>query len=148
MEVAYNVRRVPAGVYEAQLVLTIAPTISGGSLMRADAQVVWFPPRAAAEYIDPARYHVLRIAVTILGPRPQTIARAITSQAAITRLAEALNQSRVQPAGGAILPADLRLLPPGIRGLAAQPARGGHLRDSVAVRRRPDQRRRPTAADA
>jgi len=97
MEVAYNARPVPAGVYEAQLVLTIAPTSSGGSLVRADAQVVWFPPRAAAEYIAPARYHALRISVTILHPRTHTIARLVTSQAAITDLANALNQSEVQP---------------------------------------------------
>ena len=97
MEVAYDARPLPAGVYEAQLVLTIAPTSSGGSLVRADAQVVWFPPRAAAEYIAPARYRALRISVTILHRRTHTIARLVTSQAAIAHLANALNQSEVQP---------------------------------------------------
>ena len=38
---------------------TIAPVSSGGSLVRADAQVIWFPPRTAAEY-DPARYQRAR----------------------------------------------------------------------------------------
>jgi len=97
MQVGYNARSVPAGIYAARLVLTIAPASSGGSLVRADAQVIWFPPRTAAEYIDPARYHVLVIAVTILNPRSHTIEKAVTSQAAITQLAEALNQSQVQP---------------------------------------------------
>lgn len=97
MQVGYNARSVPAGVYDARLVLTIAPASSGGSLVRADAQVIWFPPRTAAEYIDPARYHVLVIAVTILNPRSHTIDRVVTSQAAITQLAEALNRSQVQP---------------------------------------------------
>ena len=104
MEVGYNARSVPAGIYQARLVLTIAPARSGGSLVRADAQVIWFPPRTAAEYIDPARYHVLMIAVTILNPRLHTINRVVTSQAAITRLAEALNQSQVQPVGAPLCP--------------------------------------------
>jgi len=59
--------------------------------------VIWSPPRTAAEYIDPAHYHVLVIAVTILNPRLHTIGRVVTSRAAITQLAEALNRSQVQP---------------------------------------------------
>jgi hypothetical protein len=96
-EVGYAARSVPAGVDAAQLVLTVVPTMSGGSFVRADAQVTWIPPRTAAEYIDPARYHVLMIALTTFSPRLHTIHRVVTSQAAITRLAEALNQSQVNP---------------------------------------------------
>jgi hypothetical protein len=96
-EVGYTARSVPAGVYAAQLVLTVAPARSGGSLVRADAQVIWFPPRTAAEYIDPARYHVLTITVTIANPRQHTIRKVMTSRAVITRLAEALNRSRAEP---------------------------------------------------
>jgi hypothetical protein len=58
-------------------------------MVRADVQVIWFPPRTAAEHIDPARYHVLAITVTLH--------KVVTSQAAITRLAEALNRSPVRP---------------------------------------------------
>lgn len=96
-EVGYAVQSVPAGVYAAQLVLTVVPAMSGGSLVRADAQVILFPPRTAAEYIDSARYHVLTIDLTTFSPRLHTIHRVVTSQAAITRLAEALNQSQVNP---------------------------------------------------
>ncbi len=97
MQVGYGVRSVPAGIYQARLVLTIVPASSGGSLVRADAQVIWFPPRTAAEYIDPARYHVLVIAITFFNPRLHTIDKVVTSQAAITQLAEALDQSPVEP---------------------------------------------------
>jgi hypothetical protein len=96
-EVGYMARSVPAGVYAAQLVLTLAQTRSGGSVVRADAQVIWFPPRTAAEYIGPGRYHVLAITVTVAGARQHTVRKVVTSQAAITRLAEALNRSPVQP---------------------------------------------------
>jgi hypothetical protein len=97
MLVSYDVGSVPAGIYQARLALTVAPASTGGSIVRADAQVIWFPPRTAAEYIDPSRYHVLRITVTVLNPRLRTISKVITSQAVIARLADALNQSPVQP---------------------------------------------------
>jgi hypothetical protein len=97
MEVSYTPRSVPAGIYMAQLVLTVVRAGSGGSLVRADGQVIWFPPRTAAEYIDPARYHVLAITVTIYGHRLQTMHKVVTSQAVIARLAEVLNRSPVQP---------------------------------------------------
>jgi hypothetical protein len=95
--VGYAVRSDPPGVYAAQLVLTVTPTATGGSLLRADAQVIWYPPRTAAEYIDPARYHALSIAITTFSPRLHTIDRVITSQDAIAQLAGALDQSQVNP---------------------------------------------------
>jgi hypothetical protein len=97
MEVSYTPRSVPAGIYMSQLVLTVVPAGSGGSMVRADAQVIWFPPRTAAEYIDPARYHVLAITVTIYGRRLHTMHKVVTSQAVITRLAGVLNRSPVRP---------------------------------------------------
>jgi hypothetical protein len=59
--------------------------------------VIWYPPRSAAEYIDPARYHVLTVSVTIFNPRLHTISKVMTSRAAITELADTLNRSRVEP---------------------------------------------------
>ncbi len=112
MEVSYTARSVPAGVYMAQLVLTVVPAGSGGSVVRADAQVIWFPPRTAAEHIDPARYHVLAVTVTIYGRRLHTMHKVVTSQAVITRLAGALNRSPVQPVQAISCPlvfADYRL---------------------------------------
>jgi hypothetical protein len=141
-EVGYAARPVPAGIYAAQLVLTVAPVGPGGSLVRADAQVIWFPPRTAAEYIDPARYYVLTIAVMVADSRPHTMHEVVTSQAVITRLAEALNRSQVEPTTIAKLRDDLRDLPAGIRGLPAKPACRRGLRDPVAVRGLADQRRR------
>jgi hypothetical protein len=97
MAVSYAPRSVPAGIYMAQLVLTVVPAGSGGSIVRADAQVIWFPPRTAAEHINPARYHVLAITVTSYGRRLHTIHKVVRSQTVITRLAEALNRSPVRP---------------------------------------------------
>jgi len=74
-EVGYAPRSVPAGIYSAQLVVTMAPAASGGSLLRADAEVIWYPPRTAAEYIDPARYHVLT--VTVKADQPGQLVRRL-----------------------------------------------------------------------
>jgi hypothetical protein len=105
-EVDYQPRSVPAGIANAQLVLTIAPASSGGSLLRADAQVIWYPPRSAAEYIDPARYHVLSLVVTIFGRHPHTVRKVVTSQAFIARLAETLDRSQAEPTATVVCPAD------------------------------------------
>jgi hypothetical protein len=106
MEVSYMARSVPAGVYGAELVLTVVAAGSGGSLLRADAQVTWDPPRTAAEYIDPARYHALSITVTIGGARMHTVHAVVTSQAFITRLARLLDRSQAEPDVALGCPAD------------------------------------------
>jgi hypothetical protein len=97
-DVSYVPRSVPAGIYSAQLVLTMVPAGSGGSLLRADAQVIWYPPRTAAEYIDPARYRVLTVTVTVSGRSQQVITRVVTSRTVIGQLARALNRSQAEPA--------------------------------------------------
>ena len=96
-DVSYEVQSLPAGVYMAQLALTVVPESFGGSLVRADAQVILYPPRTAAEYIDPAHYRTLTIAVTTYNPRLHTIGKVVTSPAVITRLAGVLDRSRVDP---------------------------------------------------
>ncbi len=96
-EVSYTARRIPAGIYSAQLVLTAVPAASGGSLVRADAQVIWYPPRTTAEYIDAERYHAVTITITIVSPRQRTIRRVVTSQAVIRQLAGALDRSPADP---------------------------------------------------
>ena len=106
-EVSDTVRSLPAGIAEADLVLTVVRATSGGSLLRADAQVTWYPPRSAAEYIDPARYHVLRVTVSVYGRRPHTVHKVVTSQAFIARLAEALDRMAAEPPGTIACPADL-----------------------------------------
>jgi hypothetical protein len=97
-EVSYAARSVPAGVDAAQLALTVVPDSSGGSLVRADAQVIWYPPRTPAEYINPGGFHSLTIAVTIYGRHLHTIRKVFTSPAAIRQVAGVLDRSRVNPA--------------------------------------------------
>jgi hypothetical protein len=56
-------RHVPAGIDEIGLVETLVAGPGGSALLRADAQVLWYPPRSAAEYLVAARFRSVRIIV-------------------------------------------------------------------------------------
>lgn len=54
--VSFAPRALPAGIYSAELDATLKPAPGGGTLLRADAQVAWFPPRRGAVRIHAADY--------------------------------------------------------------------------------------------
>jgi len=88
-------RAVPAGIYTAQLVYTIAADPDGGSLLRADAQIIIYPARSAAEYLDPAGIRL----VTVSHTAPDPVSRTITSRPQITRLARLVDSEHAFPLG-------------------------------------------------
>ncbi len=88
-------RAVPAGIYTAQLVYTIAPDADGGSLLRADAQIIIFPARSAAEYLNPADIR----SVTASHTAPDPVSRTITSRPEIARLARLVDGEHAFPLG-------------------------------------------------
>jgi hypothetical protein len=92
---AVPARDVPPGIDLAQLVYTIAPDANGGSVLRADAQIIIFPARSAAEYLNPAGIRSVTVRTT--GPDP--LSRTITSRPEITRLARLLDGEHAFPAG-------------------------------------------------
>ena len=50
--VSYLLERPPAGVSAATVSMAVAPAgTRGGSELRADVQVIWFPPRSTAEHV-------------------------------------------------------------------------------------------------
>lgn len=113
--VSYAPRRLPAGVYAASLTMTAAPagtaqavsapagtaqagTAQAGTVIRADVQVIWYPPRSAAEYVPPGTGAVT-ITASALNPHPQGVTRTITSGPVIRRLAAMLNGAHAMPSG-------------------------------------------------
>jgi hypothetical protein len=88
-------RAVPPGIDVAQLVFTIAPDAGGGSLLRADAQIIIFPARSAAEYLDPR--DIRSVTVSTTGPDP--VSRTVTSRPEIARLARVLDGEDAFPLG-------------------------------------------------
>jgi hypothetical protein len=115
-------------------VITVVPAASGGSMLRADAQVTWYPPRTFAEYIDPDYYHALTITATIYGRGVHTVHAVVTSRSAIARLAEALDRSPAWPPGIVSCPGRPGELPAGVLGIGKPPPGRRGLRGAVVVR--------------
>lgn len=104
--VTYSPGRPPAGVGQATLSMTVAPA-GTMTLLRADVQVIWYPPRSPAEYI-PAGIHAVTITASYSGPAgPRTVSRTFTSAALAGRLAAMLNGAHASAGGYANCPAEL-----------------------------------------
>ncbi|HTZ90791.1 MAG TPA: hypothetical protein VMB74_00225 [Streptosporangiaceae bacterium] len=74
--------RLPDGIFSADVNAAIEARPGGGSLLRADAFVAWYPPRGTARRIDPAEYR----AVTIRWQHGYSVtARTFTSRRAVAR---------------------------------------------------------------
>lgn len=96
--VSYTLKRLPAGVYAASLAMTVAPAGQNSSVIRADVQVIWYPPRSAAEYIPPGT-RAVTITASALNPRPHSVTKTITTRSAVQRLAAMLNGVHAIPGG-------------------------------------------------
>jgi len=134
----------PAGIdQESDLVVSMASGPHGRTLVRADAEVVWYPPRTAAEYIWPARYRAAAVSAWFTQAAGRG-ARTFTSRAIIARIARLFDGMRTvtpgpvygcppQPAGGFTIA--LRLARPGQPVLKITP--GFCLGDMVSAGSRP-----------
>jgi hypothetical protein len=93
-DIEFNWRSAPVGVTgDSQLVVSLAPGLRGSTVARADAEVVWYPPRTAAEYIRADAIRSVRIMANLYN-RARHLAKVITSTGAIGRLAALLNGMR------------------------------------------------------
>ena len=88
----YIPRHLPSGIASAYLATVIMPTHSG-PVLRAEAQVVWYPPRSQAEYIRPGGYRSVTLTVPTAPDSSSagTVTRTLTAPAAIAGLASLLN---------------------------------------------------------
>ena len=78
----------PGGIFSADLNTVIRARPGGGSLLRADAFVAWYPPRGTARRIDPAGYR----AVTVRWLHGHSVtARTLTSRHAVVYFARLYN---------------------------------------------------------
>jgi hypothetical protein len=97
----YGLKRLPAGVEAATLSMSVAPAGQDASVIRADVQVIWYPPRSAAEYI-PSGTRAVTITASTLGSRPHSVTKTITARSAVQRLAAMLNGAYAAPRGTAV----------------------------------------------
>jgi hypothetical protein len=94
-DVSFSLRAPPAGISgDTMLLVSLARGPRGSAVARADAEVVWYPPRTAAEYLRAGKIRSARIAATFLNPRLRHVARVVTSRRAIARLAALLDHMR------------------------------------------------------
>jgi hypothetical protein len=91
-DVDYHPAVRPAWLYDATLASAIVSAPGGGSLVRVDAQVAWYPPRSAAEHIVATRYRaVTTTAPTHWSGPPRPVTRTFTAPAVVARLAALVN---------------------------------------------------------
>jgi hypothetical protein len=91
--VNYAPGRLPSGIFSAEVATAIIPSGSG-SLVSVEAQVVWYPPRSAAEYIHAGGYRSVTVTVPLgSGPPTSTVTRTFASHAVVSELASLLNRS-------------------------------------------------------
>jgi hypothetical protein len=96
--VDYNPAAPPGWVDQATLATAVVPRRDGGSLIRVDAQVAWYPPRSAAENIVASRYRaVTATAPTSWSGRPRPVTRTFTAPGVVARLAAMVNGWPAQP---------------------------------------------------
>lgn len=96
--IAANPVKPPSWAYEVTLAASMVPSRGGGSLLRVDAQVAWYPPRSAAEHIDPGRYRAVTVVVPVPGTtKPRRITRTFTASPVVARLARLVNALPAMP---------------------------------------------------
>jgi hypothetical protein len=93
--VAYLPRSLASGLTNAELGTAALPA-AGGTLIRADASVSWFPPRSAAEQLTAASFRSVTVTATEFIPQ-RTVTRTFTSSAVIGRLVDLLNSLPATP---------------------------------------------------
>jgi hypothetical protein len=107
--VSYSLKSPPAGIDQGTMLLaTLAAGPRGGTIMRADAEVVWYPPRTAAEYVNPEAYRAVTISVTLVprSGKPRVITRTFAKRAVMASLARVLDRLRtLAPPGPLSCPA-------------------------------------------
>jgi hypothetical protein len=102
--VLYVLRRVPSGIDVAGIVDSVTPGPDGTTLMRADAQVAWYPPRSAAEYLRPASYTAVRITVWLIGTRARKVSKTLSGRLVLRQLTRLIDRLPASPGGVAPCP--------------------------------------------
>jgi hypothetical protein len=96
--VSFAPTSLPRGIYQAEVLTVMVPQPGGKALLRADAQVIWFPPRSADEHLNPASYPTLTVAATIFGSSTaKNTTKVIHDPKVIARLASMLNNLPAAP---------------------------------------------------
>jgi hypothetical protein len=105
--VFYGLTTAPPGIdrVDSQLLVSLAAGPHRGTVLRADAEMVWYPPRSAAEYVPPAAYHRVAVRATFSWRRPSTVTRSFSSAAIVGKIARLFDDLHTVPPGTVFCPA-------------------------------------------
>lgn len=108
LDVSFSPKRLPRGIYSVFLVDTVVRGRHGHSVLRVDAQVIWFPARSAAERLHADNYRAVRVAAFIQGTRNvRTVRKTFTSRAVVGKLVRLIDSLPASPGVLASCPAEL-----------------------------------------
>jgi hypothetical protein len=94
--VTFSPRHLPAGIFSALLVTTFKPTGHGASVLRADAQVAWFPPRGGAVRIRASDYRAVVVTRSRANGHDRHT-KVVTAPREVARLAAMYNRLHGAP---------------------------------------------------
>jgi hypothetical protein len=95
--VSYLPTTLPHGLSGAVVATAVTPAGHGRSILRAVAQVTWYPQRTAAEYIHAAGYRSVSVTVPPGSHGPaQMVTRTFTSPRVLAKLAALINSLPAQ----------------------------------------------------
>lgn len=86
----------PPGIANGAVAVLIASGSQGGSVVRVNVIVGWYPPRSAAERVPPGM-RAVTVSVTIAAVKSRIVSRTFTSAEMVGRLAALLNGMNASP---------------------------------------------------
>jgi hypothetical protein len=95
----------PRGIFLDEMTIALAQAPGGGSLLRVDAYVAWYPSRSAAEHIDSTRFRAVTVTVKVTSlatagsshPHVHVITRTFTQHSVVARIANIVNDLPAMP---------------------------------------------------
>lgn len=105
-DVAYWLRKFGPQYSAIEMDVVVVPGHHGHAFLRADVQVVWFPPRSATEHLVASDFKSVTIHEERLGKKVQHARRTFKQQAIIAKLTRVLNHEHASPGGFMSCPAE------------------------------------------
>jgi hypothetical protein len=94
-DVGFQLRVPPTGITsDTELLVSLAGGRDGTARARADAEVVWYPPRSAAEYLRAGAIKSARISASFVNPRERRFVKVVSSRRVIAKLTALLSGMR------------------------------------------------------
>jgi hypothetical protein len=104
-EVDYSPRHLPAGFQEIDFLVEVVRGQHGHADLRTDVELVWYPPRSAAEHLAAGHFRAVKISAVIYGKGVRQEHRTFRQQAIIDKLTRVLNAAPASPGGWESCPA-------------------------------------------